>query len=227
MNKNQKKFIFIIENIEEIFLEISNLKQFNKEKKDFLKVKYSNKYFLPPIEDVFVNSSFNIFDDSLALLGIIKIKSNFNQNNFEFLLNPEVISLLKEYFLLKTGKSNGENYLLILDENNNPDFAIREIHNFGIYIFAGRPDLIHYEYNSSGLSIDNLENFKNRLEKFAKLLELLVNEVYNSHKLETNNNFQIEYKFVANKIRNEKQIIGNKKREIPEALRRFYARSSE
>ena len=187
MNEKFKKFIFNVENAEELFAQKSSLK-----------LECENKIFLPPVEDVFINSAFNSANNSLSLLGIIK------GNN------------------IKTELITDGDYLLITDENNNPEFTVRNIENFGIYIFAGRPDLAHYEYNSPGISFDSLENFKNKLEKFAKLTELSVNETYRVNNIELNDN--ILYKFVPNKIKVENKTDVEQKREIPEALRRFYAR---
>ena len=216
MNQSHKKFIFTVEKIEEIFLEISDLWQFNNEKLNFLKVECSNKNFLSPIEDVFVNTSFNLAENNLSLLGIIK------QNPIKKPeLSLEIIDRVKKDLNVKSE----ENYFLIMDENNTPEFTVRKINDFGIYVFAGRPDLCHYKYNSSGISIDSLKNFKNKLEKFAKLMELLVNEAYSVNNIEFNDN--IEYKFVPNKVIEEERKIISHKREVPEALRRFYARNNE
>lgn len=190
MIPESRNFIFTVKNIKEIYENISSLK-----------VECCNKNLLPPIEDVFINSFFDIASNKLSLMGIIKGKN------------------------LETKHVNNENYALISDKNNNPEFTIRNINNFGIYVFAGRPDLCHQKYNSPCIILDSLENFKNKLEKFANLMELLVNEAYTRNNIELAEN--IEYKFISIKIqvKNKQTIV--QKRELPEALKRFYARINE
>ncbi len=219
MDRNEKKFSFVVENAEVIYEKIAELTELKEEKVSFLE--FTNCSFLPPIEDVAVNSIINFSVNTLSLLGIIKLDAMSCRKDKD--LNFQIPVSLAENFNLKSVETTAGTYSVILDKDDNFEFTLKNIQNFGIYVFAGRADLSHYEAYSPAIAIDgDLENFKKKLEKFAKLIELLVNEVYKSKNVNLNDN--IEYKLTAHSENIKKKAVVDSKKEMPEALKRFYSK---
>lgn len=106
-------------------------------------------------------------------------------------------------------------------ECDTKEFSIRNIENYGVYVFAGRPDLEINKDFTPFLDLNQEEIFINKLKSFEKLIESAINEIYKNNNIKLPEN--IDYSFT---IESENKIQPDKKaspsNEIPEALKRLY-----
>jgi len=114
------------------------------------------------------------------------------------------------------------NKQLNFDHNSNI-YSIRNIKNFGIYIFAGRPDLSANKEFSDYLDIDNQDLFINKFKELENLVELAIKQVYYDNNIEFN--LDIEYSFTTeHKEAKQPEMNKTASKQIPEALKRLYQR---
>ena len=167
-----------------------------KEEDTYIRI---DKNFPAPIQEIYIKFDFNINNkNEISLLGIIK---------------KDILACLK------SENSSFEEF----DKSSLSlkIFSLRKIENFGIYIFAGRPDLSLEKEDCLYIKLENPENFKNILMEFCQILENVVNNIYKQTQTEFNYNFAHRFKGLEKK---EIDFTQEEEKEIPEALKRFYKR---
>lgn len=201
------KFLFEIKNLKLLY---DNLKKqdYNSERILYKFDKSSN--FIFPISDFSVYIEKALGGD-LSILAVIKkdiYAENSNQKHF-FDIPVEVIQ--NKYKLQKNN-----DYFSILDESESERLFIRNIENFGIYFFTGRPDLSLNSFNCSKIE-NNFEGFVSTIEFFRQTIELTINHIYSEIYLPES------IKVIIEPVELETKILKNtKETTLPGALKRFY-----
>lgn len=148
-------------------------------------------------------------------------KSDFRVKQFVFSNN-----LLHLVISINQNTSNSLSILGIIKQNfknlpelNNSYFSVKSIENFGIYVFAGRPDLENCKKFAPYLELDNYNNFSEKLSIWENILAGILN--YNFAKT----NFEQKSILIDFNIKEDNLTLSipqSEQKEIPEALSRFY-----
>lgn len=146
-------------------------------------------------------------------IDVLKIITNYEKIRFVSSFNRKEKSLALLAVLNPPSNNNLQSYAV------DSGFTIRNIENFGVYIFCGRPDLTPYQFYTKGLSLANAEDFKTGLEKFVELPFNLFRDI-----------FEVEIKIVPHNIlynncfKPSPNAFKNGDKKIPTALERVYKR---
>lgn len=103
-------------------------------------------------------------------------------------------------------------------ESDNKIFSIRNIENFGIYIFSGRPDLEINNKFSDFINIKDRKSFLNCLNNLEEIINLALIKIYEDNKIKSNLTIEINY---SNKIKIT-NVSKKEVKEIPASLKRMY-----
>lgn len=176
--------------------------------KDLYNYFQSNKHKLN-IQDInLINYKEEYF---LSPLEGIHINISLNQ------LNPNYVSVLAII------KSSNED---IKEINLTPkSFSGRYIENFGIYFFAGRPELELYNKFSQYLNLNDKNSFISRLKELENLIEETINQVYHLKNIKLTENIELKLVIEPAQPKPLQPKKQNNNNEIPEALKKLYQRN--